>query len=185
MGQAKEAFMEMRENEETDYTPARKSIFNIEIDYLRLMDEIESNEGELTPELESRLTINKAELETKSVSYGYVIRQFDNEVDNIQKEIDRLTARKKRKEKNAEDLKERIKNAMIMYGVTKIELNNLTLSFRKSESLVVEKTENIPAKYKSFKSVEVIDNATLKADVKAGAIYDGIKIQENKNLQIK
>lgn len=186
MSQSKEMFMQMREAEATESNiPVRRSIYNIGIDYLRLMDEIESNEGELTPEMEERLTINKAELETKAVGYGYVIRQFDDDLASIKNEIERLQRLAKSKEKAQDRLTETIKDAMLKYDITKIQQNNLTLSFRKSEKLIIEKTENIPAAYKSYQTVEKIDNAKLKADVKGGFVFDGISIQENQNLQIR
>lgn len=165
--------------------PAKKSIYNIQEDYLRLMDEIEQAEGELSEELENRLTINQAELETKSVSYGYVIRQFDAEVDQINKEIERLTKLSSAKQKAQQGLKDRIKDAMLAHGITKIQQNNLTLSFRKSEQLIIDQGAHIPVEYISTKETEVIDKAGIKAAVKAGVEFTGIFIQENQNLQIK
>lgn len=165
--------------------PTKKSIYNIQEDYLRLMDEIEQAEGELTPELEQRLTINQVELETKSVGYGYVIRQFDAEVDQIDKEIERLSKLSSAKRKAQDGLKERIKDAMLRYGITKIQQNNLTLSFRKSEALFIDQGAHIPVEFITTKETEVVDKKGIKEAIKAGQEFVGIFIQENNNLQIK
>lgn len=194
MGHSSEQFMEIQEQDggipmynqaPKSALPAKKSIYNIQEDYLRLMDEIEQAEGELTPELEQRLTINQVELETKSVSYGYVIRQFDAEVDQINKEIERLSKLASVKTKAQQDLKERIKDAMLRYGITKIQQNNLTLSFRKSEALFIDQGAHIPVQFISTKETEVVDKKGIKEAIKSGQEFTGIFIQENQNLQIK
>lgn len=195
MGKSSEQHLQMRDDEVNgvpmynsapkDNLPTKKSIYNIHEDYLRLMDEIEQAEGELSEDLDKRLTINKAELETKSVSYGYVIRQFDAEVEQISKEIERLSKLSAAKTKAQQGLKDRIKDAMLAHGITKIQQNNLTLSFRKSEQLIIDQGAHIPIEYISTKETEVVDKAGIKAAVKAGAEFIGIFIQENQNLQIK
>ena len=45
-----------------------KSLYNINNEYLELINKVENLEGELTPELENALTINKSELEIKSIA---------------------------------------------------------------------------------------------------------------------
>lgn len=92
MGASKDLFMQTNENggEAKISLPVKKSIFNIESEYLELMQEIEYAEGELTPELEERLTINKEDLEKKAVSYGYYIKTIDNDAVLVKTEIDRL-----------------------------------------------------------------------------------------------
>jgi hypothetical protein len=51
----------------------KTTLYNIEQEYLNLISEIESLDGELTPEIEEQLTINKEQLESKSVAYLQVI----------------------------------------------------------------------------------------------------------------
>lgn len=187
MGASKDLFMQTNENggEAKISLPVKKSIFNIESEYLELMQEIEYAEGELTPELEERLTINKEDLEKKAVSYGYYIKTIDNDAVLVKTEIDRLQRILKAKEKQSEDLKERIKNAMIKHGIQKIQLNNLTLSFRASRSLEIDNTSDIPTGYVTYEIVPKYDKVELKKDVIAGSEYKGIRIVENQNLQIK
>lgn len=166
--------------------PVKKSIYNIESEYLELMNEIEYNEGELTPELEERLAINKEDLERKSISYGYFIKTIDNDVVNIKAEIERLQRLQKREEKRAEALRERIKDAMLKHGVQKVSMNNLSLSFRKSKELIIEKTDHIPGTYKSYSTPTlIIDKKQLKSDVDSGIEIEGVTVKEKQNLQIK
>lgn len=164
---------------------AKKSIYNIQQEYLDLMAEIEYYEGDLTPELAERLSINKEELETKSVNYGYVIRDNDFTVAQIDAEIERLTKIKKAKENATERLKITIADAMKAHGIEKVTNNNLTLSFRKSKVLVIEEGAKIPKKFIKKKITETADKTELKKAIEAGKTFLGIRIQENQNLQIK
>ena len=56
----------------------KTTLYNIEQEYLTLISEIEALDGELTPEIEEQLTINKEQLESKSVAYLQVIATKDD-----------------------------------------------------------------------------------------------------------
>ena len=51
------------------------SIYNIQQDLLDIFDQIETNEGEITPELEEQLHISQDEFKDKIRSYTCVIHQ--------------------------------------------------------------------------------------------------------------
>ena len=72
-----------------------KSLFNITLEQKVLMHEIESMEGELTPEMEASLQITEAELQQKSIAYLEVIRQKEGFNSLIDAEIKRLQQIKK------------------------------------------------------------------------------------------
>ena len=66
------------------------NIFEIEQDLLSIFDEIEENEGELTPELEEKLAITQENFKNKVESYVNLIKIKEGELITISKEIDRL-----------------------------------------------------------------------------------------------
>lgn len=162
-----------------------KSIYHIQNDHLQLMRVIEENEGEITPEIDDQLSLTKDEFEQKAVSYGYLMKHINDESVNIRNEIDRLNKILSAKDKLETELKKRVTDAMLNFGINKISLNNLTVSFRKSEVLVVEPETQIPSEYIKTKTTEYTDNAKMKADVKAGKVIPGVSILEKQNLQIK
>ena len=162
-----------------------KSLFQIESDYLELSNQLIEADGELTPELEQALQITQDELESKGISYGYIIRKFETETDIIDAEIKRLQALKKAREKSSERLKERIKSAMELFDIQKIESPLLKLSFRKSESVEVEDINNLPAMYKTIKVTETADKRLIKSALETGKEIEGCRIVINNNLQIK
>jgi len=162
-----------------------KSIYHIQNDHLQLMRVIEENEGEITPEIDEKLSLTKDEFEQKAISYGYLMKHLNDESVNIKNEVDRLNKILSAKVKLETELKNRITDAMINFGINKISQNNLTLSFRKSEVLVIAPDTEIPYEYIKTKTVETTDNALMKSDVKAGKVIPGVTILEKQNLQIK
>lgn len=189
MGQSKREFEELRQQEGNIApvsAPAKKSIYNIHGDYLRLMDDIEANEGEITDEQDKLLSINREELEEKAVNYGYLMKQLDFDCQQITEEITRLSKISSQKERLKDNLKTRISEAMLGFNITKIQKNNLTLSFLKSEQLVIDDDATIPKRFIKTKEVETVDKKGLKEAVKIGEVkIPGIFILENQNLQIK
>lgn len=131
---SKDLFMEQREREELGITaPAPpKSMFTIRQDHLTLLALIEEAEGELTPEMEQALSLTQEDFENKAVSYAYVVKGFENTQEVIDKEIKRLTELKKRAAAREELFKERLAEAMVQFGIEKIETPTIKLSFRKS-----------------------------------------------------
>lgn len=185
---SKDLFIQMREEETStskQSNPMKKSIYNIQQEHLRLMAQIEDMEGEITPDVADSLNLTKEDFESKAVSYGYVIKQLDDDIEQLKTEIKRLTDIKDKKEILKELLKSRISNAMNLFSVEKIDKNNLKLSFRKSEQLFIQEDATIPLDFINTKEVETVDKAGLKAAIKAGQEFDGIWIEENKNLQYK
>lgn len=163
----------------------KKSIYNIEAEYLQLADAITEQGGEVTEEQETALTINKEELQVKAANYGYVIKDIDDNIVSIQNEIERLTSLKKAAENTKERLKDAVHTAMDMYGIEEIKLNNIKINFRKSTSVAINDENQIPAKYRTVKTVESISKKDITTDIKAGVSVPGASLQENKSLQIK
>lgn len=70
----------------------KKSLYHIETDYLTIINQVEELDGELTPELEQQLTINQAELQSKSIAYLEFIGSKEVLNTRIDDEIKRLQA---------------------------------------------------------------------------------------------
>ena len=56
------------------------NIYNIQQNLLSIFEQIEENEGELTPELELALQINQANFKNKVRDYTKVIQQFETDI---------------------------------------------------------------------------------------------------------
>jgi hypothetical protein len=162
-----------------------KSIFNIQQEYINLLNQLEEAEGELTPELEQALAITEQELEVKSVGYSHVIRKTESDIDVIAAEIKRLQALKKSKENTIERLKSSVENAMVMFGIESISTATTVLSLRKSESVEITDESLLPKKYIAEKVTYSPDKNSIKSAIKAGENVPGASLKTNQNLQVK
>lgn len=160
------------------------NIYQIQQEYLSITDQLIESGGELSPEIEQALAINKAEIENKARNYGYVVKSLENDVDAIDEEIKRLNALKLARNKTIDVLKTTVKDAMQLYGIEEIKTSTLKLSFRKSESVEVNQ-DIISESYCNQKIVLTPDKARIKEAIKNGFCVTGANIIINYNLQIK
>lgn len=161
------------------------NIFLIQNEYQLLINQIIEAEGEITPELETALTINKEQLQSKAIDYSYVIKQLDSDCEQIDAELKRLQQLKKVRINLADRLKDTISNAMNLYEVEKIETPLIKLSFRNSESVEITNEQQLDARFIVTKTVSSPDKKAIKDAIKSGVLVEGATISYNKNLQIR
>ena len=161
------------------------SLYHIEQEYLQLAESIIDNFGELTPEQETALAINKDNLQVKAANYAYVVKDIEDDVSLIYKEIERLTELKKSRNKTIDKLKETLKTAMLLYGVDKIESNLIKLSFRSSQQVIIEDDALVDDKFKIIKTTTLVSKTHIKEAILKGETVVGAILQDNKSLQIK
>lgn len=92
------------------------NIFQISQDLLDVFQELEDNGGELTDELEAKLTVSQADFKTKIKSYTDVIKHTEGDIKVIDKEIARLKDLKDSKKKAIARLEKVIIWAVGMFG---------------------------------------------------------------------
>lgn len=163
----------------------KQSIYQIQNEFQLIIAEVINNEGEITPELETALTINKEQLQSKAIDYSYVIKQLDSDCEQIDAELKRLQQLKKVRTNLAERLKDTISNAMNLYEVEKIETPLIKLSFRNSESVEITNESQLDACFIVTKTVSTPDKKAIKDAIKSGVFVEGATISYNKNLQIR
>jgi hypothetical protein len=161
------------------------NIYNITTEFLQLEAQLIENGGELTPELETALIINKDELQHKSIQYGYVIKSLSDNVDAIDNEINRLQAIKKTNENAIDRLKDTLSSAMQLFGIPELKTPTLKINFRKSEQVVVNDVNALPSDYKTIKVTEQADKIKIKQAIKSGEDVIGCELITVQNLQIK
>lgn len=119
------------------------NIFEISKDIESVFEELEENGGELTDELEEKLSISQDEFRSKVDAYLSVIRHTESDVDCCDKEIKRLQAVKKTKQNSIERLKNILVWAIDKFGdVNKsgnkyIDLGTSKITIKASNKVVV------------------------------------------------
>ena len=157
------------------------NLYNIKSEYLAIAHEL--TEGELTPELEQALIITQENLQEKAINYGYVIKNFESELDIIEEEIKRLNALKKARQNAVDKLKNNISDAMQLFGILEVKAPTFKMNFRKSES--VEIFEGLDQEFITEKVSYQPDKIAIKNAIKEGRTVNGAALVTNLNLQIK
>lgn len=161
------------------------NIYQIQNEYQLLINSIIEADGELTPELELALAINKEQLQEKGINYAYVIKQVDADCEAIDLEIKRLNSMKKVRTNLADRLKNTISSAMQLFEVEEIKTPLIKLNFRNSESVEITNEFQLDERFKVTKTVTTPDKKAIKDAIKNGELVEGATISYNKNLQIK
>lgn len=161
------------------------NLYNIQQDHFLLIQEIIEGGGEITPELENALQINKEQLQSKGLSYAKGIKYLESEVSIIDSEIKRLEALKRIRTNTIARMEGTLENAMKLFEIEEIVTPTLKINFRKSETVEITDVAKVPNVYKTVETTTKIDKMSLKRDIKAGEEVPGAKLNQNKNLQIK
>lgn len=158
-------------------------LFHIREDHLRLVDQIEQADGELTPDVEASLMIKERELQETAVSYAYLILSFKAMAEQADKEIKRLQHLKSKAERLQELFKDQISGAMHQFKVDSIVTPTLRLSFRSARSVQIEDERLIPPEY--FKQPSpVVSKELIKDAINAGTEVPGAAMVKKQHLQI-
>lgn len=158
------------------------TLYQISEDQRRLNAMLEETGGELTPELEEALAITEANFVTKAENYGKAILHYKQMVAAAKAETDRIKAIQKTCENAIARMEERLRDAMILFDKPKVEMATLKISLRKSERVVIDDENNLPADCIVVKTE--VSKTEVKRHLKAGETI-GAHLEENQSLQIK
>ena len=158
------------------------TLYQISDEQRRINAMLEETGGELTPEIEEALAVNEQNFVQKAENYGYAILHYKAIVAAVKAEKDRLDAIKKTAENAIARMEERLVAAMQQFERPKVEADTLKLSLRRSERVVVDDENAVPADCKTIK-IEV-SKTELKRHLKAGEDC-GAHLEENHSLLIK
>ena len=119
-----------------------KSLMGIQEEYIKTIEELEDylieNETDVIPEeFIERLNINSNEVEEKVDNYRLAINSILSERIAIEIEVKRLEAIKKKKEKTIEYLKQRVFDAVELFGSKNGEKGGLKLKTSKSSVTLI------------------------------------------------
>jgi hypothetical protein len=164
-----------------------KKLYDIQGEFLELMEELEMAEGEITPELEEKLKISEQEFHPKAVGFAKYIEVTKDDIKLAKEKRDRIDKYIKAKEKQEKFLKESIQSAMQMFGIRKVEwgLGGSMWLQKNADSYPVHDEELIPAEYKITKTVVELNRDLIKERLKSGVEVPGAGIKQSESIRIK
>lgn len=161
------------------------TLYGISAEMTALLNAIEEQGGEITPEQEQALSITEEQFSEKAVDYGHVILNLDQTVEAIKNEIDRLTKLKRTAENAQKRVKGSLVGAMVQLDHPTVETPTMRLSLRHSTATEVDDLDQLPAEYKTTKVEVVADKTAIKKAIQEGEDVPGAHLVENVSLQIK
>lgn len=93
-----------------------KNIFDIVQEYDKLMFEIEANDGIIEDDVAEKLAIVEDQLEEKLRAYKYILDKNKSDIEYNKDEIARLRSRNSSRERESKYLRDRIVDALHLYG---------------------------------------------------------------------
>lgn len=138
--------------------------------------------------LDDTLESIELELAEKLEGYAMVITNIQSDVDGLDAEIKRLTARKKSMQNNIERMKQAMSDALQTVeadkdGKKRVKTDKFTFSFRASSKVEIVDERKL-SKFWTKQKVE-IDVAKIKETLAKGGKVPGAELVENQSLQIK
>ena len=156
-----------------------KNIFDIAREYEDILSIIEDNEGEITPEITKKLSINESELEDKLRNYKHIIDRYKYEKEYVKDEQERLRNKIASRENTIRFLKNNIVETLKIYGIKsntnyKLKYPDFTVYTRDSKSIdyddnklefVIDKLENEDYSYNQTDIINNLINVEFTVEV--------------------
>lgn len=132
-------------------------------------------------EMRKYLDENDAEYEKNVESVAITIKDCDDFIERIDKELKRLTAMKKTETNRVKSLKGGLADCL---KGKKFKTEKFTISYRRSEAVEIVEGASVPDEF-LVEQAPKVDKVGLKKALKGGAVIDGVSLVERQNIQIK
>jgi hypothetical protein len=159
------------------------TLWQLDANYVILLNKLEENQGELTPELEQQLNDAVADVVTKQDGYIKVIDTLNTLEEQAKQWRDKMN----RKIKSIQNQKERLKDALIYHfhliGETEIKSELGKIKLMKTLKVGEMDIDALPEKYKELVEEIKVNKKQLLADLKQGPI-NGAELEESEYIRI-
>lgn len=160
-------------------------LYEIAAKYKEITDIITDAGGEFTPDIEKALIEISDSMDVKAQNIAYIIADAVDDIETIQKHIDRLTALKSAREKSVDGIKNYLKNAMVYSGIKEIKCDLFKLSIKESKAIEITDEELLPdAAFVVVPQSRKVSKTAIKELLKEGEV-NGARQITNYNLNIK
>ncbi len=159
-----------------------KNLYQINSAIQQIIEVADEVTGEINQDAFDKLQLDKAEKQLNIIKF---IKHLDNDMDVLDKEMERLKLFKKQAEGRKEWLKNYLKTAMDIDGVTELDFTTFKAKVKQNPpSVVIDNEEKIPKKYLITKEVISISKALIKTDLQAGNKIEGCHLEQAERLDI-
>lgn len=166
------------------------TLYNIDNKILEIIERgfvVDEDTGEIidsAEEVNAKLEELEFDRTAKIENIALYIKNMESLVVSLKAEEKALADRRRAREKRIENLKNYLTSSMVVANENGFETSKVCISFRKSESVVVNEAL-LDQKYFNEKVTYTPDKTAIKKALKDGATIDGAYIETKQNLQIK
>ena len=166
------------------------TLYNIDNKILEIIERgfiVDEDTGEIidsAEEVSAKLEELEFDRAAKIENIALYIKNMESLVVSLKAEEKALADRRRAREKRIENLKNYLTSSMVAANENGIETSKVCISFRKSESVVVNEAL-LDQKYFNEKVTYTPDKTAIKKAIKDGATIDGAYIETKYNLQLK
>lgn len=154
-------------------------------DLLANGEAIDMETGEIDPVVEEQLKINNEQIDEKIKAWGIVCKQLQADAKMLKDEEEAISIRRKRAERHAELVKNRLENQMILLGKLQFKDTKVDISFRKAKKVEIVNEKLLPEEYLSVKTTITPAKTLIMNALKEGKEVHGATLVETQNIQIK
>lgn len=148
-------------------------------------DGINQETGEIDPVIAEQVQLTEKELDKKIMGVGIVYKQLLADSKMLKEEEEMLATRRKRAERNAEFLKNRLEKSMLLLNKMEFKDTKISITFRKSSQVEIIDESKLAKDYIVEKITYTPSKTAIKEAIKNGIEVDGAKLVETQNIQIK
>ena len=157
-------------------------LWQIESDLIDLLESVDGCPDELKPELEARIAEYVRKEAAKVDRIGAVFASLEAVQTNAKAEIERLRARQYSAASAAGRLERYILHILHERDGRPLKGQNVTLSSRRSEALVVVDPQLVPEQWKRTTITIDVPKDPVKKALKAGEEIPGVRIEQHEHL---
>lgn len=162
-----------------------KPLYDLKNTYLEISNQIEDSD-DITEEHLFLLESIEGDIKEKCINIGYVIQNFEANVDMLDSHIKDMHEKVHKLMKKINTLKSYMKNNLETCNIKKIDSPYFNISIKLNPpSVKIENEDLIPSQY--FKEIvqRSIDKKTISNDLKNNIYIPGAHLEKNTRLEIK
>lgn len=158
------------------------TLYALESELESLLDSVETCPDELREELEERITEYVSAEAVKVDNVGKVLSQLDSVQAHARSEIERLRIRQQAAERAQRNLEVYILHLLARRNGQPLKGKNITLFARRTEVLIIDDPDAVPAEWKRTTLQVDILKEPIKRAIKEGATIAGVHIEPREHL---
>ena len=161
-------------------------LYELTAAYQQIFDMVLDEEANLDT-LEDTLQALEGSIEVKAENMGKFIGMLKADESAIEKEVERLMARKKSRQNRIQRIRDYLQNQMELIGKDKITTPIMTISLQNNPpALEVEDEFAIPTEFiVIIPEQKVVDKAKVKEALKSGREVPGARLTQGRSLRIR